>query len=250
MTNLSVNVNKVALLRNSRGVGIPNLLAAVRACVDAGAQGITVHPRPEMTHILPGDVCDIAAMLTVEFNIEGNPLVEPCGEYPGLLSMVRRIKPTQCTLVPDAPGQRTSDHGWDFRQYGQRLLPIIQELKALGIRTVLFIDPDSEQAERAAKLGADRIEIYTAPFAHAFASGDFKASMERYRMTAEVAASCGLGVNAGHDLNLANLATFCTVGEILEVSIGHALTSEALFMGLAPTVRAYLHILDRQRRGA
>jgi pyridoxine 5-phosphate synthase len=243
MTRLSVNVNKVALLRNSRDIGIPNVLKAAEACIAAGADGITVHPRPEMSHIRPGDVYDLAAMLTVEFNIEGNPLVAAGGGYPGLLAIVRQVKPAQCTLVPDAPGQKTSDHGWDIRANAPRLGPIIRELRAAGVRVSLFVDADVEQIRLAADLAPDRVELYTAPYAHAFGGGAGPAALERYRAAAEAAQSAGLGVNAGHDLNLDNLALFCTIPGIAEVSIGHALISEALFMGLRQTVKAYLAIL-------
>jgi len=245
MTVLSVNVNKVALLRNSRNIGIPSVTRAARICVEAGAGGITVHPRPDRRHIRPSDVYELAEMLTVEFNIEGNPFAGPEGDYPGFMEIIRSVKPTQCTLVPDDPGQLTSDHGWDIAKDADRLKPILEELKELGVRISLFMDPDCRQIERAAECGADRIELYTEPYARAFESGNWQRSLDRYAQAAKTARQAGMGVNAGHDLNLVNLAQFCTIEGILEVSIGHALISEALEMGLSRTVKAYLEILSR-----
>ena len=243
MTRLSVNVNKVALLRNSRNIGIPSVIDAARICIEAGAQGITVHPRPDQRHIRPADVYDLAAMVTVEFNIEGNPFAEPAGDYPGFLAIVRQIKPAQCTLVPDTPGQFTSDHGWDLPRDGERLKPILAELKDLGIRTSLFMDAEADQMAGAAEVGADRVELYTEPYAAAFAAGDVEAEFARFAAAAKAATDAGLGVNAGHDLNLHNLGRFCSIPGILEVSIGHALISEAIEFGLAETVRRYLEAL-------
>ena len=239
MTNLSVNVNKVALLRNTRTIGIPSVTLAAQICVDAGALGITVHPRPDQRHIRPSDVHDLAEMLTVEFNIEGNPF------YPEFLKIVRDVRPTQCTLVPDDEGAFTSDRGWDLTTEGKRLSPIVQELKGLGIRVSLFMETDLDQIERAKGLGADRIELYTEPYAKAFSEGDAAKALAEFRTAAEQAQAMGLGVNAGHDLNLANLGTFCSIPRILEVSIGHALIAEALELGLSQTVKEYLKILSR-----
>ncbi|KPK80702.1 MAG: pyridoxine 5'-phosphate synthase [Phycisphaerae bacterium SM23_33] len=244
MTMLSVNVNKVALLRNSRNIGIPCVAKAARLCVQAGAGGITVHPRPDQRHIRPSDVQELAGLLTVEFNIEGNPFAEPAGDYPGFMAIVRQAKPTQCTLVPDAPGQFTSDHGWDLTRDAARLKPVVEELKQLGARVSLFMDPDLDQIARAPQAGADRVELYTESYARAFAAGDVDAVFQRYARAARHAQDLGLGVNAGHDLNLENLGKFVTIPGILEVSIGHALISEALEMGLAATVREYVRILS------
>jgi len=244
MTQLSVNVNKIALLRNSRNIGIPSVTRAAQICVDAGAYGITVHPRPDQRHIRPTDVYDLREMLTVEFNIEGNPFAEKAGEYPGFMEIVRDVKPTQCTLVPDKPGQLTSDHGWDLKGDNERLVGIIDELKSMNIRVSLFMDPDCDQIELAAKCGTDRVELYTEPYARAFEKADHQQILEQYFRAAAKAQDLALGVNAGHDLNLKNLRTFCTIEDILEVSIGHALISDALEMGLEATVKAYLGILS------
>ena len=247
MTLLSVNVNKIALLRNSRNIGIPSVTRAAQICVDAGAGGITVHPRPDQRHVRPDDVYELAEMLSVEFNIEGNPFAGPTGTYPGYMEIVRQVKPTQCTLVPDALEQLTSDHGWNLQQDAQRVIPIIEELKALGVRVSLFMDPDCDQIKYVEKCGADRIELYTEPFARAFEKGLADKSLNQYISAAKAAHDLGLSVNAGHDLNLKNLSTFCSVPDVCEVSIGHSLISEALEMGLAETVKAYLSILSKSQ---
>jgi pyridoxine 5-phosphate synthase len=241
-TALSVNLNKVALLRNQRDVGIPSVTRAARICVEAGAHGITVHPRPDERHIRASDVRELAAMLTVEFNIEGNP-------FPELLALVRELRPTQCTLVPDSPEQSTSDHGFVLVSGGRptadavRLRPIVAELRDLGVRTSIFMDPDREQIDAAAELGVARIELYTGPYAHAFHGEDEPRQWLLYREAARHAAERGLGVNAGHDLNLENLPRFLAIPGILEVSIGHALIADALELGLAGAVHAYLKAL-------
>ncbi|MFQ6078091.1 MAG: pyridoxine 5'-phosphate synthase [Thermodesulfobacteriota bacterium] len=237
MTELSVNLNKVALIRNTRTIGIPSVTNAARTCIRAGAHGITVHPRPDERHIKPSDVYELAEMLTVEFNIEGNP-------FPRFMEIVRKVKPTQCTLVPDTPDAFTSDHGWDLSEHGNRLRPIIQELKDLGIRVSLFMDPDIDQIQRAKEVGTDRIELYTEPYATAFREGDVEPVFQQYARSAQRAQEIGLGVNAGHDLNLKNLGKFCSIPGILEVSIGHALIAEALEMGLFTTVKEYVKILS------
>ena len=241
MTRLSVNVNKVALLRNTRTIGIPSVTRAARVCIDAGAYGITVHPRPDQRHIRPSDVYELNALVSdVEFNIEGNPFEA------GYLEIVRNVKPTQCTLVPDSPDAFTSDHGWDLSREGDRLTPVIKELKAMGSRVSLFMDYDSDEIPRAAMVGADRIELYTEPYADAFRENeDPEGVFQGYAKAAATARDAGLGVNAGHDLNLENLGRFCSIPGILEVSIGHALIGEALEMGLANTVKAYLDILAK-----
>jgi pyridoxine 5-phosphate synthase len=244
MTNLSVNVNKVATLRNTRNIGIPNVLEAAKVCVAAGANGITVHPRPDQRHIRPADVYALAEWISVEFNIEGYPA-------PAFLELIREVRPDQCTLVPDAPEAFTSDHGWDVAARGKVLESIVGELESLGVRVSLFMDADPEQIKRAAAVGPSRVELYTAPYAEAFAKGDCAAELQRYVEAAVVANGLGLGVNAGHDLNLANLGTFAAaVPGLLEVSIGHALISEALFMGLDRTVREYVKTLAAPKRPA
>jgi len=241
MTRLSVNLNKIALLRNSRTIGIPSVTRAAEICIAAGAHGITVHPRPDQRHIRITDVYELAAMLTVEFNIEGNPF------YPQFLEIARKVKPAQCTLVPDAAAAFTSDHGWNLAEHSQRLSPIIRELQALGIRVSLFMDADDlTQIERASEIAADRIELYTEPYATAFRNGEVEMLLPIYARAARKAQELGLGVNAGHDLNLQNLGKFCTIPGLLEVSIGHALIAEALEMGLHKTVQEYLKILHPQ----
>ena len=239
MTKLSVNLNKIALLRNQRNVGIPSVTDSARTVIRAGAHGITVHPRPDQRHIRFADVFDLARMVTVEFNIEGNPFT---GKY---MDIVREVKPDQATLVPDAPGANTSDHGWDLTLSKDRLVPVIEELKQRGIRVSLFMDPDISGIQLAKAAGADRVELYTEPYATAFrTSENVEAALDKYAAAARAALDLGLGLNAGHDLNLKNLAKFLgTVHGILEVSIGHALIADALEMGLRNTVREYLHIL-------
>ncbi len=240
MTNLSVNLNKVALLRNTRNIGIPSIVKMAQICIEAGAQGITVHPRPDQRHIRPGDVYDLAKMVTaVEFNIEGNPLEA------SFMDIVRQVKPTQCTLVPDAPDTFTSDSGWDLTKDSDRLQPVIQELHQLGSRVSLFMDADIQQIILVPATGADRIELYTEPYATAFRDQqNLEITFQKYAAAAHQAQELGLGVNAGHDLSLDNLAKFCTIPNILEVSIGHALMGEALEFGLANTVKQYLKILQ------
>jgi len=246
MTLLSVNVNKIAVLRNSRGGWEPDVCAAAEACMRAGAGGITVHPRPDQRHIRPHDVhaLSTACRGRAEFNIEGNGFAPARGDYPGLLSLVAAARPTQCTLVPDSDAQITSDHGFDLRADAARLRPLIAALKAHGCRVSLFVDADAPDLEQAAHVGADRVEIYTGPYAAAFARGDHGHELEACVRTAERARAVGLGVNAGHDLSQANLPAFkAAVPGLAEVSIGHALIGEALYAGLAETVRAYLTIL-------
>lgn len=238
MTRLSVNLNKVALLRNQRDLDIPSVLRAARVCIEAGAEGITVHPRPDERHIRRSDVVELAAAIDVELNIEGNP-------FPDFLELVREVRPAQCTLVPDDPDQRTSDHGWVLREgdavtpAAKRLEPIVAELSGLGVRTSLFMDPDPEQIAAVPSLGADRVELYTESWARAFGGPDEARCFDEFARAADRARECGLGINAGHDLNLDNLARFLEIPGVLEVSIGHAFTADALFMGLGEAVRAY-----------
>ena len=241
MTQLSVNLNKVALLRNTRDVGVPDVLRAARIAVDAGASGVTVHPRPDERHTRPSDVFNLSSFTQdagVEFNIEGNPTKS-------FLALVHEVVPAQCTLVPDAPDQRTSDHGWDLASDGDRLRSIISDLRSRGIRVSLFMDPDPVVIANAAKVDADRIEIYTEPYAKAFGTQDQAESLDACAKCAEEAERMGLGVNAGHDLNLQNLpALIQSVPGIVEVSIGHALIADALELGLRETVGAYLSALS------
>jgi pyridoxine 5-phosphate synthase len=244
-TKLSVNLNKVALLRNQRDVGYPSVLDAACLVVHAGAHGITVHPRPDERHIRRSDVTELAALIrdefapTIEYNIEGYPT-------PEFVALIGEVRPDQVTLVPDAPDQRTSDHGWDLARNGARLAPIIAELRAIGARVSLFLDPEPAQVAAVRQAGADRIELYTGPYAHAFGRPGAKALLERYVQTAEAAAGAGLGVNAGHDLNLDNLPTFAqAIPQLAEVSIGHAITADALRIGFPAAVEAYLRAVRR-----
>jgi len=248
MTLLSANLNKVALLRNTRTIGIPSVVHAARIALGAGAHGMTVHPRPDGRHVRAQDVRELAAVLRdrpgAEFNIEGNP-------FHGLLEFVREVRPAQCTLVPDETGAFTSDHGWDLGRDGARLEPVLDELKSLGVRVSLFMDPVAEAMAAAAVLGADRIELYTEPYARAFGTAEQEAVLGRYAEAARAAQRAGLGVNAGHDLNLDNLPVFLSsVPKVLEVSIGHALISDALEFGLAEAVHRYLDAIRRGNAGA
>ena len=247
MTVLSVNVNKIAVLRNSRGGALPDVVRAARTCLDAGAHGITVHPRPDARHVRADDVLALAALCRergVEFNLEGNPFAPPRPEYPGFHALCAQALPTQVTLVPDGDAQLTSDHGFDFAADGERLRPHIAALKALDCRVSLFMDAGNADVAQAAAVGADRVEFYTGPFAEAFAAGDAARAMAVCAETARRAQDAGLGINAGHDLSQANLAAFLSaVPDVLEVSIGHALIDEALYAGLDATVRAYLGII-------
>ena len=245
MTLLSANLNKVALLRNTRTVGVPSVIHAARIALAAGAHGITVHPRPDGRHVREQDVGELAALLRenpgAEFNIEGNP-------FHGLLEFVRDVRPAQCTLVPDETGAFTSDHGWDLERDAGRLVPVVAELRSLGVRVSLFMDPVPAAMAAAAGLGADRVELYTEPYARSFGGPEQRATLARYVESARAAQSKGLGVNAGHDLNLANLAPFLgAVPNVLEVSIGHALIADALEFGLGEAVRKYLEAIRRGR---
>lgn len=242
MPRLSVNVNKVATLRNSRGGSVPSVVEAVRVCVEAGAPGITVHPRDDQRHIRPDDVYEIAEALApvrdrVEYNIEGDP-------RPDLIDMVERVRPDQCTLVPVRPGELTSEAGWPASTPRDELAEIIGRLRARGVRVSVFVEPEPEPIDWAAELGADRVELYTEPYARAFERGgeDLERTLAHYRSAARRASACGLGVNAGHDLDLANLPLFLSVPHVDEVSIGHALISRALFVGLGAVVEEYLRI--------
>jgi pyridoxine 5-phosphate synthase len=247
MTLLSVNVNKIAVLRNSRGGSEPDVVRAAQTCIAAGAGGITVHPRPDQRHVREEDVHALAVLCrgTVEFNIEGNGFAPARAGYPGLLALVRDARPAQCTLVPDTDGQITSDHGFDLQADGARLRVLIAQLHDLGARVSLFMDTAADDIGRAAELGADRVELYTGPFAAAFAKGDAALELAACVTAAQRATRAGLKVNAGHDLDQRNLPAIKTaIPDLAEVSIGHALMGEALYAGLAPTVRTYLKILS------
>ncbi len=251
MTKLSVNLNKVALVRNTRSHGIPDVAHAGEMVLAAGADGLTVHPRPDLRHITPADVRKLGPLCTqrrVEYNIEGNPFAEAGDRYPGFMALIREMRPAQCTLVPDSPTQATSDHGWTFPDDAGRLAPIIAELTSLGIRTALFMDPLTHMMPHVRDLGCDRIELYTGPYAEAFGTDEQDAVLERYIHAAQAARDVGLGVNAGHDLDLHNLATLLAAVSVDEVSIGHALTADALHMGLAGAVRAYKSVIGSVRR--
>ncbi|MCW5322500.1 pyridoxine 5'-phosphate synthase [Verminephrobacter aporrectodeae subsp. tuberculatae] len=247
-TALSVNVNKVALLRNTRHLGIPDVRHAARLCLGAGAQGITVHPRPDERHIRSQDVSELAALMQAwpdrEYNIEGNPAQN-------LMGFIRELRPHQATFVPDSEDQFTSDHGWRFPQDAERLAPWIAECRALGVRVSLFMDPDPAQMAAARAVGADRVELYTEPYAAAWGSPRQPSELLRYRDAAQAARDAGLGVNAGHDLNRDNLAAFVrAVPGLLEVSIGHALIADALELGYGATVQAYLDCIAAGAAGA
>lgn len=233
MTRLSVNINKFATLRNARGGNMPDVEKAALDCVNFGAEGITVHPRPDERHIRYSDVRAIRPLLDVEMNIEGNPI-------PKFIDIVDEVVPDQVTLVPDAADAITSNAGWDTIRNEAFLTEMCREFKARGIRTSIFVDPDPKMVEGAARCGADRVELYTAAYAEDYPSGR-EAAIDPYLKAAQAARECGLGLNAGHDLNLDNLSYFIrTIPWTDEVSIGHAIICDALYMGLEKTIRAYL----------
>ena len=249
MIRLSVNVNKIATVRNSRGGTQPSVLDAARVCIEAGAPGITVHPRADARHITAADVRELSRLLemanagrsgtaTIEYNIEGDP-------RPDLLELVHEVRPTQCTLVPVRPGEVTSQAGWPAGTPMEMMRRVVRELKDAGIRVSLFVDPEPDPVRWAASCAADRVELYTEPYARAFETGSDAAqsSFERYARSAAEAHALGLGVNAGHDLDLDNLVLFRELPHLDEVSIGHALVSRALFVGLERSVRDYLEVL-------
>lgn len=241
LTALSVNVNKVALLRNSRHLDIPNVVRAATQCLEAGANGITVHPRPDERHIKAADVRALAVLLKrwpqAEFNIEGNP-------FHNLMDFVRAVRPQQCTFVPDSEGQFTSDHGWDLAVEGVRLKPLIAECHSLGVRVSLFMDAEPQNIALAREVGADRVELYTEPYAAAYGTPAQADQLAHFAAAARAAQGAGLGVNAGHDLSRDNLSDFLrAVPGVLEVSIGHALIADALEFGYRETVQRYLHCI-------
>lgn len=247
MIALSVNINKIALIRNSRPGNNPDIIAYAQQCVAFGANGITVHPRPDQRHIRAQDCLALKNAVDVEFNIEGNPLAgfqasnrPDVSDYPGFMAIINEVRPHQATLVPDSDQQLTSDHGFDLRQADNRLIDSITQIKKLGIRVSLFMDPVIEQISLAKEIGADRIEFYTGPYAHA---QNYQEAIKPFQIAAEHALSLGLGINAGHDLNLDNLGIFAQLPGLLEVSIGHAITVDALQYGLEDTLQRYLHLL-------
>lgn len=240
-TALSVNVNKVALLRNSRHLNIPDVVHAATLCLEAGAQGITVHPRPDERHIRAADVFALADLMKrwprAEFNIEGNP-------FHNLMDFIRQVRPQQCTFVPDSEGQFTSDHGCNLEVDGERLRPLIDECHALGVRVSLFMDAEPATMALAKAVGADRVELYTEPYAATYGTAEQAKQLARFAATAQAALDAGLGINAGHDLNRANLADFLrAVPGVQEVSIGHALIGDALEFGYGETVQRYLQCI-------
>ena len=245
-TALSVNLNKVALVRNTRHLGIPSVTRAATLCLQAGANGITVHPRPDERHIRAGDVRDLADLMKAwperEFNIEGNP-------FQNLMGFVREFRPHQCTFVPDSEGQFTSDHGWNLAQDAGRLRPLIAEAHSLGVRVSLFMDAEEAAMMAAKAVGADRVELYTEPFAASWGTPASAAELMRFAQAAQAALDAGLGVNAGHDLSRDNLLAFLSaVPGVSEVSIGHALIADALELGYTATVQDYLCCI-RQAQG-
>ncbi|HPW28016.1 MAG TPA: pyridoxine 5'-phosphate synthase [Rhodoferax sp.] len=245
-TALSVNLNKVALLRNTRHLGIPSVTRAATLCLQAGAAGITVHPRPDARHIRADDVVDVARLLQAwpgrEFNVEGNPLHNLMDCVADLVA--RKLPVHQVTFVPDSEGQFTSDHGWNFPQDAARLRPLIDQAHAMGLRVSLFMDAEPAAMAAVKAVGADRIELYTEPFAAAWGTTDQDTQLQRFARAAQAALDVGLGVNAGHDLNRDNLGAFVrTVPGVQEVSIGHALIADALELGYAATIKAYLDCL-------
>ena len=250
---LSININKIALIRNSRPGSYHDLVLHAQRINAAGADGITVHPRPDQRHIRASDVPALAAALAVELNVEGNPFAGPSrsnradvDDYPGFMALIEAVRPAQCTLVPDSDGQLTSDHGFDLRRDAIRLAPLVSRMHALGCRVSLFMDPEPEQIRLAAELGADRIELYTGPYAAAVDRGASASEViGPWRESALAAREVGLGLNAGHDLNLVNLPAFSKIPGLLEVSIGHAFTVDCLEMGMTATVRAYQQALGK-----
>lgn len=240
MTKLSVNLNKFALLRNSRDTNYPNVLEMARRAIIFGVHGLTVHPRPDERHTRSSDVRDLSRLIVehagVEFNVEGNPV-------PGFLEIVEETRPDQCTLVPDVPNQLTSDHGWNLYEDAGRVEPLVSRLQECGIRVSLFMDPALDQIDIAKSIGANRIELYTEPYAKAYGRKELNAIWSQFDRAAAYARSIGLGVNAGHDLNLQNLSRFLEIPGILEVSIGHAIVVESFDYGFEGTLGRYLKIL-------
>lgn len=249
MTNLSINLNKVGLIRNSREGNYPDILEHAKICIENGADGITIHPRPDQRHIRPDDVRQLAKLIRssaeIELNVEGNPFAKAEQGYPGFMELVEDTKPDQCTLVPDSNDQLTSDHGFDIKSYANDLAPIISRLKDLDVRVSLFMDPDIEQIKLAAELEIDRIELYTGPYAAAWGSESLEPIFLCHQRASSLCKSLGIGVNAGHDLNLKNLHRFASIENLLEVSIGHAFIVDSISMGMASAVKAYKKLLNQ-----
>ena len=258
MTKLSVNLNKIALLRNSRETKLPSVVEAAKTAIAGGADGITVHPRPDQRHITPNDVVELSNLLKkpehqhVELNIEGNPtFAEQSNGYPGFINLVERVRPDQCTLVPDSNEQLTSDHGWNFEEITFDFRQLVERLKSQGIRTSGFVETDQDQIDLAKKMGLERIELYTGPYANSF-GGDMQMKiLNKFISAAEKSINLGLMVNAGHDLNQHNLPLFVQqVPDISEVSIGHALICDSIYEGLEQTVKNYKSILLKHSEGS
>ena len=249
MTDLSINLNKIGLIRNSREGNYPDILEHAKVCIENGADGITIHPSPDQRHIRPDDVRQLAKLIRsntkIELNVEGNPFAKAEQGYPGFMELVEETKPDQCTLVPDSNDQLTSDHGFDIKSYANDLAPIISRLKNLDVRVSLFMDPDIEQIKLAAELGIDRIELYTGPYAAAWGSESLESIFLRHQRAASLCKSLDIGVNAGHDLNLKNLHRFASIENLLEVSIGHAFIVDSISMGMASAVKAYKKLLNQ-----
>lgn len=237
MTKLSVNINKLATLRNSRGGNVPNLITSAQDIESFGAQGITIHPRPDERHIRYQDARDLKKVVTTEFNIEGNPI-------PNFIDLVLEVKPTQVTLVPDAEDAITSNAGWDTIKHKDFLVDVIKTFKASGIRTSIFVDPNVDMVKGAAETGTDRIELYTESFAHLYDQGKKEESIQPFIDAAKMAHELGLGINAGHDLSLDNIKFFKeNIPHLLEVSIGHALICESIYLGIENVINMYLNKL-------
>ncbi len=257
MTKLSVNLNKIALIRNSRKTKLPSVIEAAKTAIAGGADGITVHPRPDQRHITPADVIELSVLLKkpeyhhIELNIEGNPtFAEQNNGYPGFIDLVEKVKPSQCTLVPDSNEQLTSDHGWNFEEVTFDFGQIVERLKSQGIRTSGFVETDFDQIDLAKKMGLERIELYTGPYASSFGGDKQMKTLDKLISASEKSISLGLMVNAGHDLNQRNLPLFVQkVSGVSEVSIGHALICESIYEGLEQTVKNYKSILLKHTEG-
>ena len=257
MTKLSVNLNKIVLIRNSRNTKLPSVIEAAKTAIAGGADGITVHPRPDQRHITPNDVIELSDLLKkpeyhhIELNIEGNPtFAEQNNGYPGFIDLVEKVKPSQCTLVPDSNEQLTSDHGWNFEEVTFDFGQIVERLKSQGIRTSGFVETDFDQIDLAKKMGLERIELYTGPYASSFGGDKQMKTLDKLISASEKSISLGLMVNAGHDLNQRNLPLFVQkVSGVSEVSIGHALICESIYEGLEQTVKNYKSILLKHTEG-
>ena len=251
--SLSINLNKIALIRNSRAGNYPDLLAHADVCIKNGVDGITVHPRTDLRHITPKDVYELSHLISkknratnksIEFNVEGNPFASKKNNYPGFIEIVNSVVPHQCTLVPDSASQLTSDHGFDLKANSDKLYPVIQNLKSNGIRVCLFMDPEEEQIRLAGELEVDRIELFTGPYATAWGKGDFSNIFEKYLISASIANELGMGVNAGHDLNLLNLPKFCSIPGLKEFSISYTLKLNSISMHLHKPIGSSIKLIN------